>query len=138
MRQWKAICGILVVFVLGLLADALLAPRIFPHRPGLFYRGGGGPRAAEEAIVRRWSRDLDLDDGQRTQLRAIVRETREEIAPLRRSIRPGIEAILDRAHAKVRAILRPDQQRAFDDLLAKRKARMERGDGRTGSLPPAR
>ncbi len=137
MRQWKAVCGILLVFVLGVLAGALLAPRIFPHRPGLFYRGGG-QHAAEEAIVRRWSRELNLDEGQRTQLRAIVRETREEIAPLRRSIRPGIEAILERAHAKVRAILRPDQQRTFDDLLARRKGRVERGNGRTEALPPAR
>jgi len=133
MKQWKIVSGILMVFLLGVLAGALLEHRVYQHRLGRFYRGG--PQAAEDAIVRRLSRDLSMDDAQREQLRGIVHEAQAEIAPIRRQIRPRVEEIIEGAQAKVREILHPDQQQKFDKLVAERKARMEKRYGQEGVTP---
>jgi len=124
MKAWKAILGIFLVFILGMATGALLEHGVARHPLPFFHRGG--PQGVEDAIVRRWSRQLSMDDAQREQLRAIVRDAQLEIAPVRRQIRPQIEAVLERADTRIRGILRPDQQGKFDKLLAERKLRMGR------------
>ena len=42
---------------------------------------------------------------------------------VRKQIQPLIEDLLSRSEAKVRVLLRPDQQEKFDKLVAERKAR---------------
>jgi Spy/CpxP family protein refolding chaperone len=115
MKNWKAIVGVIAVFVLGALAGSFMTVGIIRHR---FHRGQAGQAMADH-IVRKLSWDLRLDATQREQLRAIVNDGRKEM----HALRPQIEAILTRSEAKVRAILRPDQQEKFDKLVAERKAR---------------
>jgi Spy/CpxP family protein refolding chaperone len=115
MKNWKAIVGVIAVFVLGTLAGSFMTVGIIRHR---FHHGQAGQAMADH-IVRKLSWDLRLDATQREQLRAIVNDGRKEM----HALRPQIESILTRSEAKVRAILRPDQQEKFDKLVAERKAR---------------
>jgi Spy/CpxP family protein refolding chaperone len=115
MKNWKAIVGVVAVFVLGALAGSLTTVGVTRHR---FHHGAAG-QAMADRIVRKLSWDLRLDTTQREQLRAIVNDGRKEM----QTLRPQIESILTRSEVKVRAILRPDQHEKFDKLVAERKAR---------------
>jgi Spy/CpxP family protein refolding chaperone len=119
MKKWKAILGVVAVFLLGMIAGGLLTFGVIRQMFPLAH----GPQARVEFIVRKMSRDLRLDAQQRRQLRAIVEEGQQEMKPVRQQMHPQVEAILDRADAKIRGILRPNQVKKFDELVAERKAK---------------
>lgn len=126
MKKWKAIAGVVVVFLLGTVAGALVTHQIYQHRMESFMRGGPRP----EMIVQRLNHELHLDAAQLTQLRSIVQETSSEIREVRKQIRPRIREILERSQDKVRAILRPDQREKYEKIIAERKKRRESEEGR--------
>jgi hypothetical protein len=122
MKKWKAIISIIIVFLLGSLAGALITHEIYQHRIESFIRG----EPKSELIVRRLSHQLNLDAAQLSQLRVIVEETYAEIKNVRKQIRPQIEAILVSSQNRVRAILRPDQLEKYEKIIAERKKRREK------------
>jgi len=119
MKNWKAIVGVIAVFLLGGLAGSFTTVAIVRHR--LVH--GHGPQMVANLIVRRLSWELRLDHDQRAQLRVIVGEGQQEMKKVRQQIQPQVEEILTNSEAKVRLILRPAQQEKFDKLIAERKAR---------------
>ena len=121
MKQWKAIVSVLFVFLLGFLGGALVTHKFYQHRLENIVREE--PGAMREMIVRRLSRELNLDPGQMEQLRAIVGETHVEMRKVRRQIRPQIEEVLARSQSRVRAILRPDQLEKYEKIVSERKKR---------------
>jgi len=124
MKRWKSILGVLLVFLLGALAGAAVEHRVGRQSFEAILSGRGG--ATVDLIVRRLSRSLDLDPAQRDQVRAIVTETHRDIVELRKPIQAQVEAAIERSRARVRAILRPDQQEKFDRIQAERRKRRER------------
>ncbi len=122
MKKWKAIISIIVVFLLGSLAGALVTHEIYQHRIESFFRG----ESKRELIVRRLGHELNLDTAQSAQLRVIVKETDAEIKNVRKQIRPQIEEILESSQNRVRAILRPDQLEKYEKIIAERKKRREK------------
>ena len=118
MKNWKAIAGVLLVFVLGIAAGAFGTIGVVRHR--LMHRG---PRVMADFVVRRLSWQLRLDSAQRAQLRLIVDEGWEQIKAVHHQVQPEVETILSNSEVKVRAILRPDQQTKFEKLIAERKAK---------------
>jgi uncharacterized membrane protein len=126
MKRWKSIVGVLLVFLLGALAGAAVVHRVDRQRVEAVLSGRGG--ATADLIVRRLTRSLDLDPAQRDQVRAIVTETRRDIVEIRKPVQAQVEAAIERSRARVRVILRPDQQEKFDRIQAehrKRKGRPE-------------
>jgi Spy/CpxP family protein refolding chaperone len=121
MKRWKAVCGVVLIFLSGALAGAVVTHRVDETGVEAFWSARRG--ATGDLIARRLSRSLDLDRAQREQVRAIVAETRREIVEIRKPVQPAIDAALSRARARVREILRPDQQERFDRLNAARRAR---------------
>jgi Spy/CpxP family protein refolding chaperone len=124
MKRWKSILGVLLVFLLGALAGAAVVHRVDRQGFEAVLSGRGG--ATADLIVRRLSRSLDLDPAQRDQVRAIVTETRREIVEIRKPVQAQVEATIERSRARVRAILRPDQQEKFDRIRAERRKRRGR------------
>jgi len=122
MKKWKAIISIIVVFLLGLLAGALVTHEIYQHRIESFIRG----EPKRELIVQRLTHQLNLDTAQLSQLRGIVEETYAGIKNARKQIRPQIEEILESSQNRVRAILRPDQLEKYEKIIAERKKRREK------------
>jgi Spy/CpxP family protein refolding chaperone len=116
MKNWKAIVGVLLVFVLGMAAGGLVTLGVIRHR---WMRG---PQAMADFAVRRLSWELRLDAAQRQQLRAIVADTQQEMKAVGQQVQPQIEQTLGKAEHRVRAMLRPDQREKFDKLVAERKA----------------
>jgi Spy/CpxP family protein refolding chaperone len=124
MERWKSIVGVLLVFLLGALAGAAVVHRVDRQRVESVLSGRGG--VTVDLIVRRLSRSLDLDPAQQDQVRAIVTETRRDIVEIRKPVQPQIDATIERSRARVRAILRPEQQEKFDRIQAERQKRRGR------------
>jgi hypothetical protein len=125
MKNWKAIIGVIAIFILGGLAGSITTIGLVRHR--LVH--GHGSQMFQDLIVRRLSWELRLDRDQRTQLRVIVAEGQGEMKVIRKQIQPQVEDLLTRSEAKVRVLLRPDQQEKFDKLIAERKAQWAQSDG---------
>ena len=126
MKRWKSILGVLLIFLLGALAGAAVVHRVDRHRVEGVLLGRGG--ATADLIVRRLSRSLDLDRAQQDKVRAIVAETHREIVEIRKPIQARIEAVTERSRARVREILRPDQQEKFDRIQDRHRKWRERQD----------
>ncbi len=116
MKKWRAIAGIILVFVLGALAGSLVTYTFQRQKAESIMKGE--PRATGEFIVQRLNSELHLDAAQLEQLRAIVQETHTEIRNVRRQFRPQIDEILQRSQDRVRAILRPDQRESYEKIIA--------------------
>ena len=134
MKKAKAVAGILLVFVLGAVAGTLGTHYIYSQRMEGIFRGE--PKLSRDFIVRRLTRELDLDENQAAQLRTIVRETHGELREMRRTLRPQTEAILARSQERVRAILRPEQRLKYEKILEERKRRRS-ADDPVHEPPPA-
>lgn len=123
MKKWKSIVSVVVVFLLGALAGALVTHTLYQRKFDDVIRGE--PRTMREFVVRRLSHELHLDPSQVEQLRAIIRETHAEMRNVRRQFRPQTEEILARSQDRVRALLRPDQLEKYERIIAERKRKRE-------------
>jgi hypothetical protein len=121
MKNYKAIIGVLLVFILGVICGAVVTHVV--HRSQMETFVGRGPEAREEMLVKRLTRQLDLDSRQLEQIRPIVHETHANILNIRQQSRPQVEALLDESQRRISEILRPEQQERFAKIIADRKAR---------------
>ena len=124
MKRWKSILGVLLVFLLGALAGAAVEHRVDRKNLETVLSGRGG--GTVDLVVRRLTRSLDLDPAQRDQVRAIVAETNREIGEIRKPVHAQVMAAIESSRARVRVVLRPDQQEKFDRIHTDRRKRWGR------------
>ena len=123
MKGWKSVISVILIFLLGGIAGALLMHRTDQQKIESIMHGESG--TTREFIVTRLNRELSLDAAQLEQLQTIVRETHAEIRNVRKEYRPQIDEVIKRSQDKVRAILRPEQLETFNKLVAERQKRRE-------------
>lgn len=125
LKIWIAVFG---VFALGCMTGASL-DSVYRLRASDNGRQGmrGGPRGKEKAFED-MKRDLNLNDQQATEIRAILDQTRNEYRALRTEVRPRYDAIRQNARTRIRALLTPEQQQRFDVKTAERDARRNNHD----------
>ncbi len=127
MKNWKTWLAVLGVFILGALVGSLLTLRVVmrlrPENP-LFAR----------MVEQRLTRQLKLDDQQKAAVHAAVEQARLDMLAVRDRVAPEIRKILDRAQQSIRASLRPEQQKKFDEMIRRRDRFLERRQ----FLPPER
>ena len=134
MKSKKAIFGVILVFILGILCGILATHLVYKCRFESILSGRAKSR--EELIVKKLNRKLNLDSRQEEQIRAIIHGTHEEMKVLRNTFRPQTEAIIERSQAKISMILTPDQRKKYEQLIAERKERSrERGFKEPGDKP---
>lgn len=119
MKNFKAVMGILLIFLLGAACGAIVTHVVHQERQEAFLHGD--PAAREAAIVKRLTRKLDLDQRQQEQVKAIIHENHVAMQEVRRKNRPQIEAILEQGQKGINALLRPEQQVKFQQIIAERK-----------------
>ncbi len=119
MKNWKTWLAVLGVFVLGALVGGLLTLRVVlrlrPENPFL-----------ARVVERRLARQLKLDDQQKAVVHDAVEQARRDMLAVRDRVAPEIRQILDRAQQSIRASLRPEQQRKFDEMIRRRDRFLER------------
>ena len=109
-----------VVFVLGCVTGVALT--------GLYRSRASGdrPEARERAMNERFEKmrsELGLTDQQTTAVRSILDETRNEYRALRTELRPRFDEPRQKARARIRALLTPEQQQKFDAMVAQQDAK---------------
>lgn len=119
MKNLKAIVGVVLVFALGAVCGGVVTHVVHRSRMEAFI--GGGPEAREELLVKRLTRQLDLDSNQLVRIKPIVHETHAGIRRFRQQSRPQIEGLLEESQRQISTILRPDQRLKFEKIIADRK-----------------
>lgn len=120
----KLLLAVLAVFALGCVTGAALdsAYRLQARSD----HGGAGHD--KDDFFESMRHNLNLNNEQATQIRAIVDETRTEYRQLRAEVRPRYDAIREKGRGRIRALLTPEQQQKFDAMLAERDARRSEGE----------
>jgi hypothetical protein len=120
-NNWKAVLGIMLVFVFGCLAGALCMSVVIGHRAiALLERG---PDGVEEVLERRMTHNLVLDATQRKQVHELFMANLQQRKLLQKRIQPDVQALNRQTVQQVMAILNPDQKERFQaniDRLRKR------------------
>lgn len=121
MNRFKLVTGIVLLFALGVLTGVLGANMYFKYRFERFR--DAGPTARKELLMERFTRRLDLTPQQQEKISVIFEEMREGLFALRTKHQPELEEIRARSHARIKAILNPDQQEKFDEMIERLKQR---------------
>lgn len=121
---------IVVVFALGGVTGAsldrvYLAKRVEVKGPNPD-RGQRGPNWRLDRMVERMRKDLNLSDEQIPKIRTIFEESRKEFPQGRFLECPGYKESRDRARARVRESLTPEQQKRYDEINAQRDAEVSK------------
>lgn len=122
MRKWKLVTGVVLVFVLGVLAGSLgthLYQRQWSER---FWKD---PAARRAVFLQRLTRKLQLSEAQQKEFKAIVEEVDGKLQSLRRDSRAEIKSIIDESFTRMKEKLTPEQQKKLDAFRARHEARMK-------------
>lgn len=91
--------------------------------------GEGLPGRAEQMMVRRIARRLDLDPDQRVILRRVAADTRGQMDDVRQRAVDRVGEILDGAFDQLEPSLRPDQREALAQLRQDARSRFRNRPG---------
>lgn len=131
-NKLKVSVGVLLVFVLGILAGSFGTQAYMKYRVSSFVERGNEART--ELFLGRLSRDLDLTEAQRTEIGKILRDSHQRLARISYRCQPEVRGIMEHQFAMIREILSDEQRERFD-LFQKRF--QQRGRHRKFSQPPA-
>jgi hypothetical protein len=124
MKRWKLVSGLLLVFVLGILAGAF-GTRIYLKDRFAHLRKD--PKARQAFIMRKLSKELELTPDQKIKVEKIVEQVGEKRREFFLKNRPEIKRIMDEGFAQIKKELNNDQQKKLDELREefekRRKAR---------------
>lgn len=121
--MWKPILAAIVIFGAGVVTGGLLVWRLEPASLPAQHSGGvragqfGSPSGMRFEFLRRVQRDLDLTTEQREQIDRVLKESQERTRKIMEPVAPQFHAEFQRAKEEFRAVLTPQQQQRFDDLV---------------------
>lgn len=119
LKIWLVVVGVFVLgCVTGVSLDSVYRLRVRGNQP----QGPRGSRDTNEVFAN-MQRDLNLNEQQEKEIRAILEQTRNDFRALRTEVRPRYDAIRQATRTRIRALLNPDQQQRFDAKTAEHDAR---------------
>ncbi len=117
-----------ISFVLGAVLGAVAVGAVthsFPWcRKG--GKGMGMMRHDPQAHLERMSRDLDLTDAQKPQVRKILEDSHAKLKSLHSEAFPRFKTIHDATKKEIRELLGPQQQTKFDKMTERFERKMDR------------
>lgn len=120
LKMWLVLVA---VFVLGSVTGVALTG-LYRSRAA----AGDRPETREKAMHERFEKmrtELNLTDEQTKAVQAIIADTRNEYRALRTELRPRFEEPRQKARARIRALLTPEQQQKFDGMTAQQDAQRD-------------
>jgi len=110
----KAYLLVLVLFILGIALGSvgtyLVTLRVQAARP----QANPGRNPGHMAM---FTRDLNLNPDQQTQIQSILNDTRARYAELHEKLDPEYEQVRQQGRERIRQVLTPEQRPKFEDLL---------------------
>jgi Spy/CpxP family protein refolding chaperone len=104
----------LVLFILGIALGSvgtyMVTTRVLAARPQAGLARSPGHMAM-------FTRDLNLNPDQQTQIQAIMNDTRARYAELHQKLDPEYEQVRHEGRERIRQVLTPEQRPKFEDLL---------------------
>jgi len=134
-NKLKVSVGVLLVFVLGILAGTFGTQAYMKYRTSHFIEKGHEARA--ERFLGRLSRDLDLTEVQQTEIGKILKDSHRKLAQISYRCQPEIRGIIEHDFGMIREILTDDQREQFDRFQRRFHQRGRHRMFRHQSLPPA-
>ena len=118
MKNWKAIIGVITVFILGMVAGGLVVGGVVARR--IHRITHGQPAFTAEEITRFLKRRLDLDATQQEKVIVIVRDSQHQMKDVRHGCEQQVRGVVSNAVTQMQPILRPNQQEKLDRLIEER------------------
>jgi molybdopterin biosynthesis enzyme len=118
-KSLKVIGLLALVFVAGF-AGGVVATRIVV-RQMVDYAVAHPEKAkthVEQNLELNLNRQLHLDQGQREQVRQILKESQARLRVVREEFQPKFNAIILETRTNISVLLKPDQQAGFEEFLA--------------------
>ena len=123
MKRLRGFLGVFLIFFFGVIVGvALTGGTIWKEMHDVIE---GGPDAVVAKIGDRLAKEMELDDAQKKMLDQIVTETRIELRGIRAESQPRVRETLAKAEGKVRAVLGPEQQKKFDQIIGRSREKWE-------------
>jgi Spy/CpxP family protein refolding chaperone len=111
----KAVLLVFVLFALGIALGSLgtyvVTTRVLAARPQATVAHTPGHTMAM------FTRDLNLNTDQQSQIQAILNDTRAHYAALHEKLDPEYEQVRQQGRERIRQILTPEQRPKFEELL---------------------
>jgi hypothetical protein len=126
---WKVILATMVIFGCGVVTGGLLMKTALPFPlPGRVNpepnRAADNPppfgQFQQPAFLKRMQKQLDLTPQQNEAVARIMKESQDRTRPLWVPIAPKLREEMRRDRQEIRAVLTPEQQVKFDELLRNR------------------
>ena len=125
--KWQVRLAAVLIFVIGFAGGALAFNAYQKWTRSREFRGGD--RAVRfEAMLDR----LQLSNDQKTQVKQILDETRQQLGALRKESEPRFDAIRQQADERLQKVLSPEQWQQFQQERESMRGR-RRGRGRDGN-----
>ncbi|MGD2215692.1 MAG: hypothetical protein PVJ64_03005 [Gemmatimonadales bacterium] len=129
-RFW-ALALLVAVFLVGGAAGAAVDRLLVGDREvSSSQRGRSTDRDRRRSYVDWLAAKLELTEEQKTEVRVILEQHREQVSDLWREMRPRYEELQQRARAEIRGTLSEEQAAAYDALLEKQRQHRDRDDDR--------
>jgi len=133
MNKFKLLIGILLVFVLGVLAGSFGMGMFIQHRFEKFVFDGPGPGRPHHPpmmrfVMRKLDRELELTNDQRHKIEEMMNQTFEEIHSIMRERHPEMEELVQANLERIKGILNLEQKEKMEGLklFEKMKERFHR------------
>ena len=121
--KWQVRVAALLIFVIGFAGGALA---FNAYQKWTRSRDRVGDRAARfEAMLDR----LQLSNDQKTQVKQIIDETRQQLDGLRKESEPRFDSIRQQADERLQKVLSPEQWKQFQQERESMRRRGRRGRG---------
>lgn len=132
-KSWRVIIAFAGIFIAGLVAGLLVAPRIFlkvAESQGRPWVGGRPPpiqrnQSLGPQLFRQFTEQLNLTDEQREKIKPIELRVSEELRRSRREIQHNTQVTLDKMQDEISAILTPEQRTKFEERIAEGRERVK-------------
>jgi hypothetical protein len=112
---WKAVCGVVLVFLLGCLSGWIGASVVNYRQTTQFLQGG--PEAVAKLLETRMTRNLNLDENQKQKVHQLFMDNLVQRRQLQEQIQPQVQLVNRDTFIEINAILRPDQQKIFRENI---------------------
>jgi len=80
----------------------------------------------KDEIFEKISRRLKLSDGQKEEVKNILKSSRDEAKEVFKASKDKLAGLKEKTNTKIRSILSKDQQAEFDKMIGEMKGKMDR------------
>jgi len=109
-RWWRDVVLGITLFACGFLVGGVAVTKYYISRTASVARGG----VDQQHTIYRLQRMLDLNAKQTQQIQTIITKGLDDLRGIRQSVRPEIDATLQRVRTEVSSLLNPRQKRIWE------------------------